>query len=209
MAMRILTLPQRADRCRSRRCASGWIVGVSAARDPSSSSTTSSTTCPQKISSAASRPRQSDRIVERDLRRWRLSRAGRCADRSTDRKDALATCRDRESDVRRPRRVGTIRRESEYFRASRKRCKSRLRIRRSRPRPRSQRGPRLLPGRKSFGRIPTLICAGQPSGGLILKSMPSTVRLPLVDVLSAIKKFIGGLPTKAATNSLCGRSKIS
>ena len=65
--------------------------------------------------------------------------------------DGSKRCKPRGVEIERQMRAGfdasrQLPRESKYFPALRTRCRSRLRIRHSRPRHRSQRGPHLLPG---------------------------------------------------------------
>jgi len=63
---------------------------------------------------------------------------------------------------------------------------------------------------KSRGTNSDLDSRGQgPSGGLILKSMPSTVEGLSRRCLGEEQIHRRGLPTKAATNSLCGQSNTS
>ncbi len=103
----------------------------------------------QHATQQAQAPAPARKTISFASTRYRIATSSsecRCADLSKDRKDALAQDQRTGSDARQPRRVEIARRESKYFRASRKRCRSRPRIRHCRQRRRAQRGPRLRPG---------------------------------------------------------------
>ncbi len=95
-----------ADRCRCRRCARRWIVGVAAAP--------ATTESKPGICSSTQTPSPACR---------RITKQHRSAGLSTDQTDALARDQNTASDARLLRPVATTPLESDYFLTSRRRCK--------------------------------------------------------------------------------------